>query len=179
MLESLIWVVSLVFKCKSNSIKFSVEQQTLYLFRSAAISMLHCWYYLIFFRFGQMKHEDSSFQVWSGPLIDRIMLSWCLGKESNPKSQKSPTGMRIPCKDNKILRIYDVGNADSGNSHVNTKGSQDLKNLRFSRDVFLLLFSCWATSSSLRPHVLQHARLPCTLLSPGVCSNSCLLSQWY
>ena len=32
-------------------------------------------------------------------------------------------------------------------------------------------------SDSLRPHRLQHARLPCSLLSPGVCSNSCPLSQ--
>ena len=27
-------------------------------------------------------------------------------------------------------------------------------------------------------HRLQHARLPCPSLSPEVCSNSCLLSQW-
>ena len=33
-------------------------------------------------------------------------------------------------------------------------------------------------SNSLRPHGLQHARLPCLSLSPGVCSNSCPLSQW-
>ena len=32
-------------------------------------------------------------------------------------------------------------------------------------------------SSSLRPHGLQHARLPCPL-SPGVFSNPCPLSQW-
>ena len=31
---------------------------------------------------------------------------------------------------------------------------------------------------SLRPHGLQHTRLPCPPLSPGVCSNSCLLSWW-
>ena len=30
----------------------------------------------------------------------------------------------------------------------------------------------------LQPHGLQHARLPCRSLSPGVCSNSCPLSQW-
>jgi len=29
----------------------------------------------------------------------------------------------------------------------------------------------------LRPHGMQHARLPC-LLSPGVCTNSCPLNQW-
>ena len=28
------------------------------------------------------------------------------------------------------------------------------------------------------PHGLQHARLSCTSLSPGVCSNSCSLCQW-
>ena len=30
----------------------------------------------------------------------------------------------------------------------------------------------------LWPHGLQHARLPCPLLSPRVCSNSCPLSWW-
>jgi len=33
-------------------------------------------------------------------------------------------------------------------------------------------------SDFLRPHRLQHARLPCSSLSPRVCSNSCLLSKW-
>ena len=33
-------------------------------------------------------------------------------------------------------------------------------------------------SDSLRPHELQHTRLPCPLPSPGVCSNSCPSSQW-
>ena len=28
-----------------------------------------------------------------------------------------------------------------------------------------------------QPHGLQHARLPCPLLSPGICSNSCPLSH--
>ena len=30
----------------------------------------------------------------------------------------------------------------------------------------------------LQPHELQHIRLPCPLLSPGACSNSCPLSRW-
>ena len=34
-------------------------------------------------------------------------------------------------------------------------------------------------SDSLRPHELQHARLPCFSLSPRVCSNSYPLSHWY
>ena len=31
---------------------------------------------------------------------------------------------------------------------------------------------------SLQPHGLQHTRLPCPSPSPGVCSDSCPLSQW-
>ena len=33
-------------------------------------------------------------------------------------------------------------------------------------------------SDSLQSHRLQHARLLCPPLSPGVCSNSCSLSRW-
>ena len=42
----------------------------------------------------------------------------------------------------------------------------------------LLLYSCSVMSNSLRPHGLQHARPPCPLLCPRVCSNSCPLNQW-
>ena len=42
----------------------------------------------------------------------------------------------------------------------------------------LLLFSCPVVSYSLRPHELQHARVPCPSPSPGACSNSCSLSPW-
>ena len=42
-----------------------------------------------------------------------------------------------------------------------------------------LLFSRSVLSNSLQPHGLQHGRLPCPTLSPGVCSNSCPLSRWY
>ena len=33
-------------------------------------------------------------------------------------------------------------------------------------------------SNSLRPHGLQHARLPCPSPSPRPCSNSCPLTHW-
>ena len=39
-------------------------------------------------------------------------------------------------------------------------------------------FSCSVVSDSLRPHGLQHARLPCPSPTPGACSNSCPLRQW-
>ena len=34
------------------------------------------------------------------------------------------------------------------------------------------------TSDSSWPHELQHARLPCASLSPGVCPSLCPLNQW-
>ena len=43
----------------------------------------------------------------------------------------------------------------------------------------MLLFSRSVMSNSLWSHGLQHARLPCPSPSPGACSNSCLLNQWY
>jgi len=41
-----------------------------------------------------------------------------------------------------------------------------------------LLFSHSVVSNSLQYHGLQHAGLSCPSPSPGVCSNSCPLSQW-
>ena len=38
--------------------------------------------------------------------------------------------------------------------------------------------SLFNNSNSLWPHGLQHTRLPCPSPSPGVCSDSCPLSQW-
>ena len=37
---------------------------------------------------------------------------------------------------------------------------------------------CPVMSDSLQPHGKQHTRPPCPPLSPGVCSDSCPLSQW-
>ena len=39
-------------------------------------------------------------------------------------------------------------------------------------------FSCSVVFDSLRPHGLQHARLPCPSPAPGACSNSCPSSRW-
>ena len=48
--------------------------------------------------------------------------------------------------------------------------------LENSQPWFLVVQS--AVYDSLQPHGWQHTRLPCSSLSPGVCSNSYLLSQW-
>ena len=47
--------------------------------------------------------------------------------------------------------------------------SGPINSVQFTRSVM---------SDFLRPHGLQHARLPFSLLTPGACSNSCPLSLW-
>ena len=42
----------------------------------------------------------------------------------------------------------------------------------------LVHFSHLVMSDSLRPHGLQHARLPCSSQTPEACSNSCPSSWW-
>ena len=39
-------------------------------------------------------------------------------------------------------------------------------------------YSCSVMSDSLRPHGLQHSRLPCPSPTPRACSKSCPLSRW-
>ena len=61
------------------------------------------------------------------------------------------------------------------------KQRKKVGNFRFRdfgiRTALLLLFSRSVVSDSLQPHGLQHARPPCPSPPPGVCSNSCPLSQ--
>ena len=47
----------------------------------------------------------------------------------------------------------------------------------FSPFKVTMLFVQWCPDS-LWPRELQHSRLPCPLLSPGVCTSSCPLSWW-
>ena len=62
---------------------------------------------------------------------------------------------------------------------VGKAASQQLYKAHQRRDCpSLLLFSWSGLSDSLQPRGLQHTRLPCPSLSPGVCSNSCALRQW-
>ena len=58
----------------------------------------------------------------------------------------------------------------------NVKVIKDKESLRNCPRLFL--FSCSVVSDSLQPHGLQHARLPCSSLSPWVCSNSRPLNWW-
>ena len=47
---------------------------------------------------------------------------------------------------------------------------------KFPKFCFVVVQSL--SHARLWPHGLWHPRLPCPSLSPGVCSNSCSLSQW-
>ena len=61
-----------------------------------------------------------------------------------------------------------------------TQGS-NLSLLHWQMDSLPLIqlqFSYSVVSDSLRPHGLQHARLPYPLPTPGACSNSCPSSWW-
>ena len=49
--------------------------------------------------------------------------------------------------------------------------------LRYISPITAVQFSRSVMPDSLRPHGLQHARLPCPSPTPGACSNSCPLSH--
>ena len=44
--------------------------------------------------------------------------------------------------------------------------------------ILIVQFSCSVLSDSLRPHGLQHSRLPCPSPTPRTCSDSCPSSWW-
>ena len=45
--------------------------------------------------------------------------------------------------------------------------------------IYSVQFSWSVMSDSLRPHGLQHTRLPCPSPTPGACSNSCPSRWWW
>ena len=50
--------------------------------------------------------------------------------------------------------------------------------LAYRTQLSLFFISCQVVSGSFQHHELHQARLPCPSPSPGVCSDSCPLSQW-
>ena len=50
--------------------------------------------------------------------------------------------------------------------------------MKFRAIFSLVQFSCSVMSDFLRPHGLQHTRLPCPSATPRACSNSCPSSRW-
>ena len=62
----------------------------------------------------------------------------------------------------------------------NTEDKNYLRTMRIkrNRDWKLSQFSCSVVSNSLRPHGLQHIRLPCPSPTARACWNSCPSSWW-
>ena len=66
-------------------------------------------------------------------------------------------------------KIQGLGKKASTSASLTTLKPLTMLELEFSRSVM---------SDSLRPHGLQHPRLPCPSPTPGAYSDSCPLSQW-
>ena len=78
---------------------------------------------------------------------------------------------------NSISMLYDVFYLNQ----IHVLSSYDVKGEKARRACISCLPRCCSVAKScptLWPHELQHVRLPCPSLFPGVCSDSCLLSQW-
>ena len=70
---------------------------------------------------------------------------------------------------NNQMHIYKAKIGNNFPSKICTLHYIQFSSVQFSRSV---------VSDSLWPHGLQHTWLPCPLLFPWVCSNSCPLSRW-
>ena len=69
--------------------------------------------------------------------------------------------------------------SEPGSLHMGGRGCRGrTKSLSNDPVTSWVQFSHSVVSDSLRPHGLQHARLPCPLPASGACSNSCPLSRW-
>ena len=94
---------------------------------------------------------DSSKEGW-------VLKNWCFWNMVLEKTLESAS-------DNKEIQL------------VHPKGNQSWILIKITR---MLLFSHSVMSDSLQPHELQHIRLPCPSLSPGVCSKSSPFSwSWH
>ena len=83
----------------------------------------------------------------------------------------------------KGLSVNEIGNHFRGKWLPNTR-LYSLASFLFqsfshntSLNHYSVQFSCSVASISLRPHGLQHTRLPCPCPTPGACANSCP-SSW-
>ena len=77
--------------------------------------------------------------------------------------------------------IAPVAEATQGLAHLVSPGPpwpKQLCHLHTNPHWGLVQFSCSLMSNSLRPHVLQHTRLPCPSPPPRVYWNSCPSSLW-
>ena len=83
-----------------------------------------------------------------------------------------------PCRFHWLLFVSQTSMpATLGSLEVHPTNSK-VSNFNFVFFQGIVVFQSLIVSDSLWPHGLQHTRLPCPSLSPGVCSDSCPLSRW-
>ena len=99
-----------------------------------------------------VRNHTSNFESWSLPglAICSILLSGDAGQ------WQRATAPCLPLQDDPLKSFIPISHSAFNFVH-------------FSHSVM---------SDSLQPHGLQHARLPCPLPTPRVCSNTCPLSRW-
>ena len=73
--------------------------------------------------------------------------------------------------------FFPIEKACSGNVYLRAL-SKNLDLIYRSKNNNYIQFSLFFVSNSLRPHGLQHTRLPCSSPAPWACSNSCPTSRW-
>ena len=97
---------------------------------------------------------------------------------SNSPGEGSGNPFQYSCLENPM----DSG-ASQATVHRVVKSQKELKRSKQATvwGIYVYCCCCSVTQScpTLQPHGLQHTKLPCLSLSPGVCSNSCPLSWWY
>ena len=97
---------------------------------------------------------------------------------SNSPGEGSGNPFQYSCLENAM----DSG-ASQATVHRVVKSQKELKRSKQATvwGIYVYCCCCSVTQScpTLQPHGLQHTKLPCLSLSPGVCSNSCPLSWWY
>ena len=151
---------------KGQSASLSVQFQIFFLFRNTLPDTPRI-------LFNQISEHLVAQWTWHIKLTIPDMLFWL----QSLKKIQLYTDMYLERKAYSFLILYQ----NSNDSFLVSKEDIKVANRciqRCSASLILLLFSCSVMSDSLRPHGLQHARLPCFSLCPGVCSNSCPLSQW-
>ena len=101
-----------------------------------------------------------------------------LGQESaSPTGQGRVTAL-ASCVHSRQASAWGLYRSSAQGNSPQTQGGKNGTVTSFLFFLSDLLFSRWVTADSLQPHRLQHAKLPCSSLSPGACSNSCPSSQW-
>ena len=102
-----------------------------------------------------------------GPLSGRLSPSLCLGELFSPHASSDAFSNFLGSTTAPVPHLFSSAYSTQ-HDLLSFPGFTDIINM--------LLFRCSVAPKFLRPHGLQNARLPCSSLSLGACSDSCSLS---